>query len=73
MKSICGAETYVRCSGPERSLIELLRTRASQITGSAFCLHMHTRDARPHGEGEERQSGDDGNESFSDFALNEPR
>jgi len=41
-------------SGIEPSLIELVKTRASQINGCAFCIHMHTRDARAHGETEER-------------------
>jgi AhpD family alkylhydroperoxidase len=44
----------VKESGLKPSLIELVRTRASQINGCAFCLHMHTRDARAHGESDER-------------------
>src|SRR5262249_49751008 len=36
------------------ALIELVKTRASQINGCAYCIHMHTRDARAHGETEER-------------------
>ena len=54
MKSIMGLETYVQNSGLEPLLIELVKTRASQINGCAFCLHMHTRDARARGESEER-------------------
>jgi AhpD family alkylhydroperoxidase len=41
-------------SGLEDSLMELVKIRASQINGCAFCLHMHTRDARARGETEER-------------------
>ena len=41
-------------SGLEDSLMELVKIRASQINGCAFCLHMHTADARKHGETEER-------------------
>src|SRR5271163_1714496 len=41
-------------SGLEDSLVELVKIRASQINGCAFCLHMHTFDARKHGETEER-------------------
>ena len=41
-------------SGLEKSLMELVKIRASQINGCAFCLHMHTADARKHGESEER-------------------
>jgi AhpD family alkylhydroperoxidase len=40
--------------GLEDSLMELVKIRASQINGCAFCLHMHTADARKHGEPEER-------------------
>jgi len=44
----------VRHSGLEASLLELVKTRASQINGCAFCLDMHTKDARAHGETEQR-------------------
>ncbi|MEJ0019317.1 MAG: carboxymuconolactone decarboxylase family protein [Acetobacteraceae bacterium] len=44
----------VTASGLEPSLMELVKTRASQINGCGFCLHMHTRDARKAGETEER-------------------
>ena len=40
--------------GLEPSLMELVKIRASQINGCAFCLHMHTMDARKGGETEER-------------------
>lgn len=40
--------------GIEHSLQELVKIRASQINGCAYCLHMHTADARKHGETEER-------------------
>ncbi len=54
MKAMTALETYIRGSGLEQSLIELVKTRASQINGCAFCLHMHTLDARANGESEER-------------------
>ena len=41
-------------SGIEKSLLELVKIRASQINKCAFCLHMHTRDARKAGVSEER-------------------
>ena len=41
-------------SGLEDRLTELVKIRASQINGCAFCLHMHTADARKLGETEER-------------------
>lgn len=47
-------EMQVRASGLEPGLLELVKTRASQINGCAFCLHMHTRDARAQGETEAR-------------------
>jgi AhpD family alkylhydroperoxidase len=46
--------TQVQGSGLEQSLIELVKTRASQINGCAFCINMHTQDARKHGETEQR-------------------
>ena len=54
MKAISALEKVIVESGLEPSLIELVKTRASQINGCAFCIHMHTRDARAHGETEER-------------------
>jgi AhpD family alkylhydroperoxidase len=54
MKAVEAMEAYVQQSGLEHSLIELVKTRASQINGCAYCLHMHTRDARAQGESEER-------------------
>jgi AhpD family alkylhydroperoxidase len=54
MKSIAALESYLQSSGLEPSLIELVKTRASQINGCAYCLHMHTRDARAKGESEGR-------------------
>jgi AhpD family alkylhydroperoxidase len=47
-------EAHVRESGLESSLLELVRTRASQINGCAYCLDMHTKDARAEGETEQR-------------------
>jgi AhpD family alkylhydroperoxidase len=47
-------EQSVRVSGLEHSLIELVKIRASQINGCAFCLHMHVADARRAGESGER-------------------
>ncbi len=47
-------EAYLAESGLEHSLIELVKTRASQINGCANCLHMHTADARKAGETEAR-------------------
>jgi AhpD family alkylhydroperoxidase len=53
-KAMSALESYVRQSGLEPSLLELVKTRASQINGCAFCLDMHTQDARAAGETEQR-------------------
>src|ERR1700755_2834379 len=45
---------FVEESGLERQLVELVKTRVSQINGCAFCLDMHTKDARAAGETEQR-------------------
>jgi len=47
-------QKYVEDSGLENSLIELVKTRASQINGCAYCIDMHTLDARAMGESEQR-------------------
>jgi AhpD family alkylhydroperoxidase len=47
-------ENQIASSGLEQSLMELVKTRASQINGCAFCIDMHTRDARKRGETEQR-------------------
>jgi len=54
LRAMLELEQKARAGGLEPSLIELVKIRASQINGCAFCLHMHTRDARTHGESEER-------------------
>ncbi|MCZ4106823.1 carboxymuconolactone decarboxylase family protein [Brevundimonas diminuta] len=47
-------EQAVAASGLEHSLLELIKIRVSQINGCAYCLHMHTADARRAGEDEVR-------------------
>src|SRR3984885_14103958 len=54
MKAMMTLESQIQGSGLEQSLIELVKTRASQINGCAFCINMHTQDARKHGETEQR-------------------
>ena len=53
-KPLVALQTYADQCGIEPSLMELVRTRASQINGCAFCLEMHTREARAAGESEAR-------------------
>jgi AhpD family alkylhydroperoxidase len=54
IKVMLGLERYVRESGLEEPLLELVRMRASQINGCAYCLDMHSKDARAAGETEQR-------------------
>lgn len=54
LKGLVRQETYIRSSGLEDSIIELVKLRASQINGCAFCIDMHTKDARSNGESEQR-------------------
>jgi AhpD family alkylhydroperoxidase len=54
IKALTALETELQGSGLEQSLIELVKTRASQINGCVFCINMHTQDARKHGETEQR-------------------
>lgn len=54
LKAMLELEKYVATSGLERTLYELVKTRASQINGCAYCLDMHTKDARKAGETEQR-------------------
>jgi AhpD family alkylhydroperoxidase len=53
-KAMAALEGYVRRSHLEQPLLELIRLRASQINGCAFCIDMHTKDARAAGETEQR-------------------
>jgi AhpD family alkylhydroperoxidase len=54
IESMRGLESYVRRSGLEGSLLELVKLRASQLNGCAYCIDMHTKDARVRGESEQR-------------------
>ncbi len=54
LKAMYAVETYARESGLDRKLLELVKLRASQINGCAYCVDMHTKDARVLGETEQR-------------------
>jgi AhpD family alkylhydroperoxidase len=56
-RAMSGLERYVRGSGLEPSLLELIKLRASQINGCAYCIDMHWKDARARGESEQRLYG----------------
>ncbi|MDD0974127.1 carboxymuconolactone decarboxylase family protein [Pseudomonas fontis] len=53
-KAMVGLEMALGKSGLENSLLELVRLRASQINGCAYCVNMHANDARQAGETEAR-------------------
>jgi AhpD family alkylhydroperoxidase len=53
-KALAGLQAHVDQSGLERSLVHLVKIRASQINGCAYCLVMHTNEARKDGESDER-------------------
>ena len=53
-QALLGVEKYVRGCGLEHSLLELVKMRVSQINGCAYCLDMHSKDARAAGETEQR-------------------
>lgn len=53
-QALAGLHRRVDESGLEQSLLELVRMRASQLNGCAFCVDMHSKDARAAGETEER-------------------
>jgi AhpD family alkylhydroperoxidase len=54
VKAILALENYVNKSGLEKSLLELVKLRSSQINGCAYCIDVHTADARKAGESERR-------------------
>ncbi len=53
-KALRNLDEYVRSASLETSLLELVKIRASQINGCAYCVDMHTKDARAEGETEQR-------------------
>ena len=54
LKAMLAFEGAMQKLGLEKSLIELVKLRASQINGCAYCVDMHARDARKRGESERR-------------------
>jgi AhpD family alkylhydroperoxidase len=56
-KAMMGLQSFVDNSDIDKTLSELIKIRASQINGCAYCLNMHTRDARKLGETEQRIYG----------------
>src|ERR1700751_2706247 len=56
-EAMLGLGNYLRKSGLEESLVNLVCLRASQINGCAYCIDMHWKDARAAGESEQRLYG----------------
>jgi AhpD family alkylhydroperoxidase len=54
MKAVSALNKAVEESGLERSLLHLIKLRASQINGCSYCVDMHSREAREDGETEQR-------------------
>src|SRR6202789_4733342 len=57
LQAMYALEHTIRQGGLETKLLELVRMRASQINGCAYCLDMHSKDARAEGEAEQRLYG----------------
>lgn len=53
-KAMLALEAAVDALGLEPGLLDLVRLRASQINGCAYCVDLHSRDARKRGESERR-------------------
>ncbi|SFH28463.1 carboxymuconolactone decarboxylase family protein [Pedobacter insulae] len=53
-KAMLGLENFLATSNLSKTHKELIKIRASQINGCAFCINMHTKDARKNGETEQR-------------------
>ena len=56
-KALLGLETYLKHSGLELPLLHLIKLRASQVNGCAYCIDMHWKDLKAIGETEQRLYG----------------
>ncbi|MET0892955.1 MAG: carboxymuconolactone decarboxylase family protein [Pseudoxanthomonas sp.] len=56
-KAMMAVEAYLHESGLEKNLMHMVKLRASQINGCAYCIDMHWKDARAGGESEQRLYG----------------
>jgi AhpD family alkylhydroperoxidase len=57
IQAMLGLERQIRRAGLDSTLLDLVRMRASQINGCAYCLDMHSKDARANGDTEQRLYG----------------
>jgi len=56
-KAMMSLEAHLRAAGLEHALLHMVKLRASQINGCAYCIDMHWKDARAAGESEQRLYG----------------
>ncbi len=56
-KAMSTLEAYLRASDLDKALLHMIKLRASQINGCAYCIDMHWKDARAAGESEQRLYG----------------
>ena len=56
-KAMSSLETYLRDLRPRHALVHMVKLRASQMNGCAYCIDMHWKDARAAGETEQRLYG----------------
>lgn len=56
-RAMLAMQNYVNATGLEHPLLELVKLRASYMNGCAYCVDMHTKDARAAGETEQRLYG----------------
>jgi AhpD family alkylhydroperoxidase len=54
VKALLEMEHYLATCGLEQGLMDLVKLRASQINGCAYCIDMHSKDLRAQGESEQR-------------------
>jgi len=57
VRAMYGLEKYLSQASLESSLLDLIKLRASQVNGCAYCIDMHTKDARARNETEQRLYG----------------
>ena len=56
-RALAGIEAYLRKSGLDAKLLHMLKLRASQINGCAYCIDMHWKDAKASGASEQQLYG----------------
>ena len=70
-RAMSSLEAYLRDSGLDKTLLHMVKLRASQINGCAYCIDMHWKDARAVGESEQRLYGLDARREASYYTDRE--